>query len=68
MEKINKRNAARCDRFLGIVAVFAKEITVIAGRNLGLDVRHGKLFDPELIQHSWQHTPDSLQDDFLVPS
>jgi hypothetical protein len=68
MEKVNECHLARRDRFLRVIAVRAEKVPVIAGCDLSFHVSDGELFDPELIQHSGQHAPNSLQNDFLMPS
>src|SRR5258708_5219496 len=68
VKEVDKCNAPRSDRLLRIVAVNAKEIPIIAGGDLRLDMRDGKLLDSQLIQYSWKHTPDSFQNDSLMLS
>src|SRR5271155_993748 len=68
MEKVNERDPARRDRFLRVVAVCAEKVTIIAGRDLSFHARNRKLLDPKLVQYSWQHPSNSLQDYSLMLS
>lgn len=68
MEEVNERDSAGRDHFIGVIAVRAEEVPVIAGRDLSFRVPNRKLFDPKLVQHSRQHATDSVEDDCLVLS
>src|SRR5882672_8907679 len=68
MEKVDKRQSARCNQVLRVVTVRAEKVAVIAGRDLSLRVRNGKLLNPKLIQHPGQHATDSVQYYCLMPS
>jgi hypothetical protein len=66
VEKINERKPTGRDLFLRVVRVRSEKVAVTAGRDLSLRVSDRKFLDPELIQHSWQYSTDTLQNDALM--
>ena len=61
MEKVHERHPPGCNHFLRIIAVRMEKVSIIARRDLHLGPRDRKLLDPELLQHSWQYSPDSIR-------
>src|SRR5580692_1412427 len=68
MEKVHERHPSRCDPLLRVITMGMEKVSVIAGGDLHLRPRNGKLLDPKFFQHLWQHRPDSIQDHRLVRS
>src|SRR5271165_56498 len=66
MEKVNKSQVPRGNRLAAVVAVKVEEVSVIAGRDLGLYPGDGEFFHPQLVQHLRQRRRDAFQHDVLM--
>ena len=66
MEKIDECHPAGRDPLLCVIGVRTEEVAIIAGRDLHLRMTDRKLFHPQLLQHTRQHTPNPVQDNFLM--
>src|SRR5450755_277518 len=66
MKKVNERQMPGSHPITAVIAVKAKEITVIAGRDLYLRIGNGTLLHAQLRQDLRQDSPDSAQHPLLM--
>jgi len=67
-KKVNEGDPPRRDDFFRVITMRPEKVPVIAGCNLSFNLCDRELLHPKLIQHSRQHAPDSVKNNFLMLS